>query len=104
MSSILVTGATGTVGALTGSQALDYYGARLLRGRAVVYANPSAPRFVRTARAEGLALPLILVMLGIYTTARLGLAAAVTGDTARLLGRPPTTLQRFVEEYKDCWI
>lgn len=25
MSSILVTGATGTVGALTGSQALDYY-------------------------------------------------------------------------------
>lgn len=43
-------------------------------------------------------------MLGIYTTARLGLAAAVTGDTARLLGRPPTTLQRFVEEYKDCWI
>lgn len=59
---------------------------------------------MRTARAEGLALPLILVMLGIYTTARLGLAAAVTGDTARLLGRPPTTLQRFVEEYKDCWI
>jgi len=49
-------------------------------------------------------LPLILVMLGIYTTARLGLAATITGDTARLLGRPPTTLRQFVEKYKDCWI
>jgi len=56
MSSILVTGATGTVDALTGSQALDYYEvARVFTevlGRTVVYANPSAPRFVRTARGR----------------------------------------------------
>jgi hypothetical protein len=42
-------------------------------------------------------------MSGIYTTARLGLAARLTDETARLLRRAPITLRRYAEDYRDCW-
>lgn len=35
--------------------------------------------------------------------ARLGLAPAVTDAVARLLGRPPVALRRFVADYRACW-
>lgn len=45
-------------------------------------------------------------MAGVYTTVRLGLAATLTDDVPGLLGllgRPPFTLRRFVEEHRACW-
>ncbi len=92
---------------LTGAEALDYYEvantfANVL-GRRVVYSRPSVVRFARTMLGKGLPPAFVLVMCGIYTTARLGLAGTVTRDTARLLGRPPATLRRFVEDYRRCW-
>lgn len=93
---------------LTGSEALDYAEvARIFSevlGRQVVYRNPSIWSFVRTMRQRGLGLPFILVMVGIYTTARLRLAGTVTADTATLLGRAPITMRQFVADYKDCWV
>jgi hypothetical protein len=46
---------------------------------------------------------LVLVMAGIYLTARLGLAARTTLDVERLLGRPPTTVRQFAEDYRSVW-
>jgi uncharacterized protein YbjT (DUF2867 family) len=92
---------------LTGGEALGYREvARTLSevlGREVVYADPSIPRFVARMRERGFPWDFILVMVGIYTTARLGLAAGVTPDTARLLDRAPTTIEEFAKDYADLW-
>lgn len=72
-------------------------------GRPVAYRNPGIPAFLRHMRAAGHPLALGLVMTGVYTVARLGWAAAVAPDLARLIGRPPTALRSFVEDYADVW-
>lgn len=52
---------------------------------------------------QGHPLPFVLVMVGIYTTARLGLAGTVTGDTERLLGRPPIRFRQFAVDHAASW-
>jgi uncharacterized protein YbjT (DUF2867 family) len=93
---------------LTGGEALSYHdAARILSaelGRTVSYQQPSPARFVRLMRRRRLAWPFILVMLGIYTTTRLGLAARVTPETALLLGRAPISLAQFVAEHRQVWL
>jgi hypothetical protein len=39
-------------------------------------------------------------MVGIYTTARLGLAGRVTDDVSQVLGRKPRTLREYVQDYE----
>jgi uncharacterized protein YbjT (DUF2867 family) len=72
-------------------------------GRPVAYRNPGIPAFLRHMRKAGHPLALGLVMTGVYTVARLGLAAEVTPDLAQLIGRPPTALRSFVQDYADVW-
>lgn len=92
---------------LTGVEALSYHEvARILTrvlGRPIAYANPSLAAFVRHARAHGRPWPLVLVMSGIYLTARFGLAARTTSAVADLLGRPPRTVREFAEDYAHVW-
>jgi len=92
---------------LTGAEALSYHEvARILTrelGRPIAYANPSLAAFVRHARAHGRPWPLVLVMSGIYLTARFGLAARTTSEVADLLGRPPRTVREFAEDYAHVW-
>lgn len=92
---------------LTGAGAFDLHGvaAQLsdVLGRPVAYRNPGIPAFLRHLRAAGRPVALGLVMTGVYTAARLGLAAEVTPDLARLLGRPPTGLRSFIQDYADVW-
>jgi uncharacterized protein YbjT (DUF2867 family) len=92
---------------LTGPEAIDHYAvARALTdalGRPVDYARPGAIEFVWRKLGEGEPLPFVLVMTGIYTVARLGLAARVTPDLARVLGRPATPFSAFAADYRDVW-
>lgn len=92
---------------LTGGEALDYFQVAAILGevlgRPIAYTDPSLPRFLLDARRRRRSISLALVMAGIYTTARLGRAAQVTGDTARLLGRPPITVRQFASDYRACW-
>jgi uncharacterized protein YbjT (DUF2867 family) len=94
--------------ALTGSEALSYGAVAAIMtdilGRTIVYRRPSIWRFVRQMRRRGFSSSMIAVMVGIYTTARLGLAGTVTPDLARLLGRPPLTLRQFVEDFRTVWL
>lgn len=53
---------------------------------------------------RGLQPGLIVVMLGIYTTARLGLAAKVTEDVRHLLQRSPISMEEFVRDYRASWM
>lgn len=92
---------------LTGSQALTYgevaqiFTAEL--GRPVTYPRPGALAFALRMRARGMAWGFIAVMIGIYTTARLGLAGTVTPDTAQVLGRAPISVQQFVQDERAAW-
>lgn len=92
---------------LTGAEALGYGAvARMLTeelGRPIAYRRPSIVRFARHMRRRGLAWSFIAVMVGIYTTARLGLAGLVTPDAERLLGRRPISMRQFVHDYRAAW-
>ncbi|WP_224449937.1 SDR family oxidoreductase [Haloprofundus salilacus] len=90
---------------LTGSEAVGYTEVaavftRVL-DRQITYPKPSLLEFGVRMRRRGNSLAFIALMGGIYTTARLGLAARVTDDTSRILGREPRKMRTFVEEYAD---
>jgi uncharacterized protein YbjT (DUF2867 family) len=93
---------------LTGDEALDYYQVAdqlsVVLGRRITYQRPGLLNFVRRQRARGAPWPFVLVMAGIYTTARLGLAGRLTGDVRRLLGRAPISFRQYAEVYRDSWL
>ena len=86
---------------LTGSQALTYADVAAIMsnelGRPICYTQPGLLRYASHAHTElGLPAALVVATSIIYTTARLGLAATTTTDTADLLNRPATTVEQFV--------
>ncbi len=93
---------------LTGAEALTYGEvAKILSevlGRTITHRGSSLPGFVLRMREQGHPWGMAIVMAGIYTTARLGLAGRVSGDLPRLLGRPPLSVRQFAEDHRDCWI
>ena len=93
---------------LTGNVALDYYQVAYefsqVLGRSVRYSHPSPLTFGWQMYKRKIPISFIIVMLGIYTTARFGLAATVTPDTERLLGRPPLTMRQYMGDYKQSWL
>lgn len=93
---------------LTGSEAPTYGEVAQIfteeLGRPISYPRPGALAFALRMRARGMRWSFIAVMIGIYTTARLGLAGTVTPDTARLLGRAPITVQQFVQDERAAWV
>ncbi len=88
---------------LTGSEALSYTEVAAIMGeelgRPITYSNPSPLAFARRFRQRGYPGGYINVMLGIYLTTRLGMAAGISPDVERLLGRPPITLRQYVKDY-----
>lgn len=85
--------------ALTYAEVAEAFGDVL--GREIRYPAPSIPHFLarelRAGRPPGFA----LLMCGIYTTARLGLADRVSDDLPDLLDRPPRTVRDYVTDYAD---
>ncbi|MFC6787179.1 SDR family oxidoreductase [Halobaculum halobium] len=90
---------------LTGPAALEYGDVAEIfadvLGRPITYPEPSLPAFARRMRRRGKPWAFIALMCGIYTVARLGLAARVTEDGRRLLGRQPRDMRTFVEDHAD---
>jgi uncharacterized protein YbjT (DUF2867 family) len=93
---------------LTGGEALDYYAvARIsteVLQRPVFYRAPATARFAAVELRRGRSLACVAALVVVYTAIRLGLGATVTGDTAGILGRAPTTVQRFFEDYRAVWL
>jgi uncharacterized protein YbjT (DUF2867 family) len=93
---------------LTGSEALDYYQVAEIFTevlvKPVLYTNPSIVKFASSMYKRGLEPQFIAVMIGIYTTAKLGLAGKLTTDTQEILQRAPISLRQFVEDYRGCWL
>jgi uncharacterized protein YbjT (DUF2867 family) len=103
------TGHAGRAWTVTGPRALTYAQvAEILTaelGRPVRYARPGALRYARHARRV-LDMPwgMVAVTTAIYTTARLGLAAALTDDVRTVLGREPLDFAEFAHRERDAWI
>lgn len=93
---------------LTGAVALTYSEVATIfttvLGRPIHYTNPPIPIFIWQMLQQGFPLPFVLVMVGIYTTARFGLAGIVTSDVSQLLDRVPISMQQYVEDYRECWL
>ena len=94
---------------LTGSEALTYYEvARILSevlGRKIVYKNPSILRFIwQKWQTEHLPLSFTLIMVALYTVAKLGKADRLTTTTEQLLNRPPRTFQQFAQDFRAVWL
>ncbi|WP_181687254.1 SDR family oxidoreductase [Halorhabdus salina] len=91
---------------LTGPAALTYHEVAATLGTVldhdVQYTEPSLLEFVRHSRI-GRPWGLTVVMVGLYTTARLGLAERVSVDAERVLGRPPTALAPWAGANRDAF-
>ena len=72
-------------------------------GRRITYRNPGIPAFLRHNRSAGHPLAFGLVMAGVYTAARLGLAAGISPGLPRLLGRPATPFGTFARDSAALW-
>jgi uncharacterized protein YbjT (DUF2867 family) len=94
--------------ALTGAEALTYAEVAAIfsdvLGRPIRYADPSPWAFIGHMRRQGHPWPFVLVMTGIYLTARFGLAGRVTDTVERLLDRPPISMRQFARDYRSCWM
>jgi uncharacterized protein YbjT (DUF2867 family) len=92
----------------TGPEALTYDEcARLISdavGRSIRYADPSLWSYWRRMRAGGMPRSMVGVTLGIYTAARLGLAADLTDDVARVTGAQPRRFADFAHDARSVWI
>ncbi|OKI18651.1 hypothetical protein A6A25_39545 [Saccharothrix sp. CB00851] len=92
---------------LTGARALDtaQVAAALSTalGRTVRYTRPGLFRFAARLRRRGVGWDTIGFMAAVYTATRLGRNQPVTDEVERLLGRQPTSLERFLKDSAWRW-
>ncbi len=91
----------------TGPEALTYdecAGISNAVGRSIRYADPVVWSYWRRMRAGGMPRAMVGVTLGIYTAARLGLAADLTDDVARVTGSQPRRFADFAHDARAAWI
>ena len=93
---------------LTGCEGLDYWKVAAIMsevlGRTITYRNPNPFSFLIETVRRGISLQYALVMLGLYSSTRLGMAERVTNEVERLTGCKPITFRQYVQDYKDTWI
>lgn len=93
---------------LTGSESLDYWEATgilsTVLGREILYRNPNPVYFLIESVRRGAPLPFALIMLGLYTSTRFGMAEPITNDVERLLGRKPITFQQYAQDFRHAWL
>ena len=93
---------------LTGAEALDYWQATKILsetlGREIKYSNPSAFRYFIGTMRRGVSLSYALVVMGLYTSTRYGMAESVTDVVEKLTGRKPISFKKFTEDCRDVWL
>jgi uncharacterized protein YbjT (DUF2867 family) len=89
---------------LTGPEAIDFYevAARFTRvlGRPIRYRAPSFLRFWRTVGPR-VTWDTLFFMSGVYFLTRIGKNAPMTDTLPQLLGRPATSIDRFIADHHD---
>jgi uncharacterized protein YbjT (DUF2867 family) len=93
---------------ITGAEALDYWqvGEILSQtlGRKIIYRNPNPLSFLLDSIfRRGVPFQFALVMMGLYTSTRFGMAEPITHEVERLTGKTPISFKQYAEDYKDAW-
>lgn len=92
---------------LTGSEALDYWQATKILsealGREIKYKNPNPLYFFLETMRRGTPFMFALVMTGLYTSTRFGMAEPITDAVEKLTGRKPITFREYANDYKESW-
>lgn len=105
---LLEAGHTGRNYDLTGGQRLDYWEATKIMseilGRKITYRNPNPLYFLLETMRRGTPFKFALVMTGLYTSTRFGMAEPITNEVERLTGRKPISFQQYVMDYKASWM
>ncbi len=93
---------------LTGSEALDYWQATKILsevlGREIQYKNPNPVYFLIETIRRGTPFIFALVMMGLYTSTRFGMAESITNEVENLTGKTPITFREYAIDYKESWI
>jgi len=93
---------------LTGSERLDYWEAANIMsevlGRRITYRSPNPLHFLIETIRRGTPFMFALVMTGLYTSTRFGMAEPITNEVERLTGRKPIPFRQYVMDYKDAWM
>jgi uncharacterized protein YbjT (DUF2867 family) len=93
---------------LTGSERLDYWEvARIMSevlGRRITYRNPNPLHFLIETMRRGTPFMFALVMMGLYTSTRFGMAEPITDEVERIIGNKPIAFRQYVLGYKDAWM
>ncbi len=102
------TGHAGRNYDLTGVEALDYWQATKILsktlGKQIVYRNPNPIHFFFETLRRGIPFAFALVMMGLYTSTRFGMAEPVTAEVEKIIGRKPITFEQYTQDYKDAWL
>ncbi|MDC7235349.1 MAG: SDR family oxidoreductase [Spirochaetales bacterium] len=69
--------------------------------REIIFISPGALRFIYYHLKKRKKLPMILVMLALYSVVRLGKGDISTNDAELLLERPPRSLDEFIRNHRD---
>ena len=72
-------------------------------GRPIRYAEPAPWSYWRRTRRVGMPRAMAAVTIGIYTAARLDLAAGITDDVARITGCEPIDFATFARDHAAAW-
>jgi uncharacterized protein YbjT (DUF2867 family) len=93
---------------LTGREALDYWQASKILsevlGREIQYKNPNPIYFLIETIRRGTPFMFALVMTGLYTSTRFGMAESVTNEVEKLTGKKPITFREYANDYKQSWV
>ena len=93
---------------LTGSEGLNYWKAAAIMsevlGRDITYRNPNPFSFLVETVRRGIPFRYAIVMLGLYTSTRFGIAEPITNEVERLTGKKPTTFRQYVLDYRESWM
>jgi uncharacterized protein YbjT (DUF2867 family) len=92
---------------LTGSEGLDYWRAAEIMSevleRKITYRNPNPLYFLIETIRRGTPLMFAMVMLGLYTSTRFGMAEPITSEVERLTGHKPISFKQYVQDYQESW-
>ncbi len=93
---------------LTGGERLDYWEvANILSNvleRKITYRNPNPLHFLIETVRRGTPFMFALVMLGLYTSTRFGMAEPITDEVKRITGNHPVSFRQYVMNYRDAWM
>lgn len=93
---------------VTGPERLTYHqvSERLSRilGMEIAYEPARMLPFLHYQRSQGRRLGHALVMYALYSVTRMGKAGETTDTFYRIVGRPPTTLDAFISDFRDLFL